>query len=220
MKINQNIFRSPEFLYILFFISVLLFFCEVNLTSCNGKVKEKRYTIGFSQCTGADGWRKTMLEEMRRELSFHDNIDFIYKDADGTSQNQVDQIKELVNQNIDLLIVSPNEVTPLSPIIQKVYNSNIPVVVVDRRTDSKKYTAFIGASNYDRKFRAYDKATGELLWETLLPFSNNGTPAIYAINGRQYIVLAAGGGKDWRTKSGGMYVAFALPEKAVSQKGK
>jgi signal transduction histidine kinase/DNA-binding response OmpR family regulator/ABC-type xylose transport system substrate-binding protein len=149
MKINQNIFRSPEFLYFLFFISVMLFFCEVNLTSCNAKVKEKRYTIGFSQCTGADGWRKTMLEEMRRELSFHDNIDFIYKDADGTSQNQVDQIKELVNQNIDLLIVSPNEVTPLSPIIQKVYNSNIPVVVVDRRTDSKKYTAFIGASNYE-----------------------------------------------------------------------
>jgi signal transduction histidine kinase/DNA-binding response OmpR family regulator len=119
------------------------------ITSCKTKVKEKRYTIGFSQCTGADGWRKTMLDEMKRELSFHDNIDFIYKDADGTSQNQVDQIKELINQKIDLLIVSPNEVTPLSPIIQKIYNSNIPVVVVDRRTDSKKYTAFVGASNYE-----------------------------------------------------------------------
>jgi quinoprotein glucose dehydrogenase len=79
---------------------------------------------------------------------------------------------------------------------------------------------FIGASNYDRKFRAYDKATGELLWETTMPFSGNGTPAIYAINGREYIVIAAGGGKDWRTKSGGMYVAFALPEKVIHQKEK
>lgn len=68
---------------------------------------------------------------------------------------------------------------------------------------------FIGASNHDRKFRAFDKATGELLWETTLPFSGNGTPATYEIAGRQYMVIAAGGGKS-RT-SGGAYVAFALP---------
>jgi len=70
---------------------------------------------------------------------------------------------------------------------------------------------FIGATNYDKKFHAYDKATGELLWETTLPFAGNATPAIYAINGRQYIVIAAGGGKDYRSPSGGVYVAFALP---------
>jgi glucose dehydrogenase len=69
---------------------------------------------------------------------------------------------------------------------------------------------FIGASDFDKKFRAYDKATGELLWETTLPFSGNATPATYAVNGRQYIVIAAGGGKDLRSPSGGVYVAFAL----------
>jgi quinoprotein glucose dehydrogenase len=71
---------------------------------------------------------------------------------------------------------------------------------------------FIGATNFDRKLRAFDKLTGELLWETTLPFSGNGTPATYEVNGRQYVAIAAGGGKGARgSTSGGVYVAFALP---------
>lgn len=69
---------------------------------------------------------------------------------------------------------------------------------------------FIGATNFDRKFHAFDKSTGALLWETLLPFSGNATPATYDVKGRQYVVIAAGGGKDPKSKSGGVYVAFAL----------
>lgn len=71
---------------------------------------------------------------------------------------------------------------------------------------------FIGATNYDKKFRAFDKSTGALLWEATLPFSGNATPATYSVNGRQYVVIAAGGGKDLKSKSGGVYVAFALPK--------
>ena len=71
---------------------------------------------------------------------------------------------------------------------------------------------FIGATNFDRKFRAFDKSTGELLWETTLPFAGNATPATYLVNGRQFVVIAAGGGKDPRSASGGVYVAFSLPE--------
>jgi quinoprotein glucose dehydrogenase len=70
---------------------------------------------------------------------------------------------------------------------------------------------FIGATNFDRKFRAFDKSNGELLWETILPFSGNATPVTYSVNGRQFVVIAAGGGKDPRSVSGGVYVAFALP---------
>jgi quinoprotein glucose dehydrogenase len=73
---------------------------------------------------------------------------------------------------------------------------------------------FIGATNFDKKFRAFDKATGELLWEASLPFSGNATPATYEVNGRQLVVIAAGGGKDPRSSSGGVYVAFALPQEA------
>jgi quinoprotein glucose dehydrogenase len=69
---------------------------------------------------------------------------------------------------------------------------------------------FIGATNFDKKFRAFDKSTGALLWETTLPFSGNATPATYEVNGRQFVVIGAGGGKDPKSKSGGVYVAFAL----------
>ena len=69
---------------------------------------------------------------------------------------------------------------------------------------------FIGATNFDRKFRAFDKATGALLWETTLPFAGNATPITYEARGRQFVVIAAGGGKDLNSKSGGVYVAFAL----------
>jgi quinoprotein glucose dehydrogenase len=69
---------------------------------------------------------------------------------------------------------------------------------------------FIGATNFDKKFRAFDKATGELLWETTLPFSGNATPITYEVNGKQFVVIAAGGGKDLKSASGGVYVGFAL----------
>ena len=69
---------------------------------------------------------------------------------------------------------------------------------------------FIGATNYDKKFHAYDKSNGTLLWETTLPFAGNATPITYQLNGRQFVVIAAGGGKDLKSPSGGVYVAFAL----------
>ena len=72
---------------------------------------------------------------------------------------------------------------------------------------------FIGATSFDKKFRAFDKSTGELLWETTLPFAGNATPVTYAVNGRQYVVIAAGGGKDPKSSSGGVYVAFKLSNK-------
>jgi quinoprotein glucose dehydrogenase len=71
---------------------------------------------------------------------------------------------------------------------------------------------FIGATSFDKKFRAFDKSNGELLWETTLPFAGNATPATYEADGRQFVVIAAGGGKDPKSPSGGVYVAFALPK--------
>ena len=70
---------------------------------------------------------------------------------------------------------------------------------------------FIGATIFDRKFRALDSRTGKLLWETELPFAGLATPATYMIDGKQYVVIAAGGGRDPKSPSGGTYVAFALP---------
>ena len=69
---------------------------------------------------------------------------------------------------------------------------------------------FIAATNFDDKFRAFNKTTGALLWETTLPAAGNATPATYEVDGRQFIVIACGGGKSG-ARSGGKYVAFALP---------
>src|SRR4029077_12378032 len=76
---------------------------------------------------------------------------------------------------------------------------------------------FIGATNFDKKFRAFDKSTGKLVWETTLPFAGNATPATYEVNGRQFVVIAAGGGKDPKSGSGGVYVAFALPRDSAKE---
>jgi quinoprotein glucose dehydrogenase len=70
---------------------------------------------------------------------------------------------------------------------------------------------FIGATVFDQKFRAFDSSSGKLLWETELPYSGLATPATYMIDGKQYVVIAAGGGQTNPKPSGGVYVAFTLP---------
>lgn len=71
---------------------------------------------------------------------------------------------------------------------------------------------FIGATLYDRKFRAYDAATGELLWEYEMPYAGMATPAVYRVDGRQYIVIATSNSRNRRAQQGSAYIAFALPE--------
>ena len=90
-----------------------------------------------------------MQESMNRELSFTPEINFVMMDANGQSAEQVRQIQELINQPIDLLIVSPNEAKPITPIVEKAYQQGIPVIVVDRRTASDQYTAYVGADNVE-----------------------------------------------------------------------
>jgi quinoprotein glucose dehydrogenase len=68
---------------------------------------------------------------------------------------------------------------------------------------------FIGATEADKKMHAYDKATGRLLWEALLPASGNATPAVYEVNGREYVAIVCGGGKNGQ-EAGGSVVVFAL----------
>jgi quinoprotein glucose dehydrogenase len=70
---------------------------------------------------------------------------------------------------------------------------------------------FIAATVYDKKFRAFDSSNGKLLWETVLPFAGTATPATYMIDGKQYLVIASGGGKDPKAPSGSTYIAFTLP---------
>jgi len=169
----------------------LLLILLLSGASCSRPAKQRTYVIAFSQCVGGDQWRQTMLSEMRRELSFHDHINFLYRDAAGSSDRQVRQIDTLVSQGIDLLIVSPNEVRPLSAAIEKVYRSGIPVVVVDRRTNHKDYTAFIGAENFEvgqnagRYAVSMLKGEGKVMEVTGLP---DASPVIDRHNGFMDII--------------------------------
>jgi quinoprotein glucose dehydrogenase len=70
---------------------------------------------------------------------------------------------------------------------------------------------FIAATVFDKKIHAFDSRTGKLLWEAALPFAAIATPATYMVNGKQYLLIAAGGGSYSRSSTGGIYVAFALP---------
>lgn len=70
---------------------------------------------------------------------------------------------------------------------------------------------FIGATVYDKEFRAFDSRTGKLLWSTVLPYAGVATPATYMVHGKQYVVISAGGGKDSKAPSGSVYIAFTLP---------
>lgn len=69
---------------------------------------------------------------------------------------------------------------------------------------------FIGSSIWDNQFRAYESRTGRLLWSATLPAAANATPAVYELDGRQFVVVAAGGGKGPREEPGSKYVAFSL----------
>ena len=89
-----------------------------------------------------------MLQDMQRELSFHPGTELIYRDAKDISDLQVQQIRDLLKENIDILLVSPNEAQPLTPIVEEVFTKGIPVVVLDRKTASNLYTSFVGADNY------------------------------------------------------------------------
>jgi signal transduction histidine kinase/AraC-like DNA-binding protein/CheY-like chemotaxis protein/ABC-type xylose transport system substrate-binding protein len=130
------------------FKMLILFLSAVFQLSCSSKNSTKEYMIGFSQCVGSDLWRKTMLEEMKMELSLHPHAKFIYADAGGNSKTQVEQVKNMLEQGIDLLIISPNEAQPLTPVVEQVFNKGIPVVVIDRKTSSGLYTSYVGADNY------------------------------------------------------------------------
>ena len=88
-----------------------------------------------------------MLDEMKRELSFYPDITLLYKEADGNTQLQIRQVKELLNQKVDLLIISPNEAEPLTPIVSEAHEKGIPVIIVDRKIASPEYTAYVGADN-------------------------------------------------------------------------
>ena len=116
------------------------------LTACSRQQKD--YVIGVSQCS-EDIWREKQNAELRMGTYFHEGVELRFASAYDSDERQIEQIDSLVASGINLLIVAPNQVATITPAIDRAYDQGIPVIVFERKTDSKKYTAFMGADNYE-----------------------------------------------------------------------
>lgn len=116
------------------------------LTACNSQ--KTQYVIGVSQCS-EDVWRDRQNWEMKMETNFYEGVELRFAAALDDSERQIQQIDSLVGSGINLLIVAPNQLSSVSPAINRAYDKGIPVIVFERKTDSQKYTAFVSADNYE-----------------------------------------------------------------------
>jgi signal transduction histidine kinase/AraC-like DNA-binding protein/ABC-type xylose transport system substrate-binding protein len=121
----------------------------LGLAGCEAPPPEPVYRIGFSQCTTSDAWRRAMLAGMQKELGFYPNVQFQMLDAHNDSDLQRRQVQELLRQHVDLLIISPNQSGPLTDLAEAAYSQGTPVVILDRRTTSRLYTAYVGGNNLE-----------------------------------------------------------------------
>lgn len=131
--------QMKQWLYILIF--TLLF------SACSDN-NVKKYVIGVSQCS-EDIWRDKLNNELVMSTYQHDNVTLKFASANDNDRLQKQQIEQFIKEGVNLLIVSPNQIHTISSVIDKAYDAGIPVILFDRKTDSRKYTAFIGADNYE-----------------------------------------------------------------------
>ncbi|MBR3291535.1 MAG: substrate-binding domain-containing protein [Bacteroidales bacterium] len=124
--------------------SLLTVFYVLSLLACSRKPEV--FTIGVSQCS-VDAWREAANNEIGQEALFYNNLNLVFKSVRDDSQQQIADIEQFIEDGVDLLIISPNESSALSPVVEKAYDAGIPVVLFDRKVDSDKYTAFIGGDN-------------------------------------------------------------------------
>ena len=107
---------------------------------------EDKFLIGISQCS-QDEWRNKQNEEMLRQAAVERNMELEIRSVKDDSMKQIEDIRYFLDKKVDLLIVSPNETDAITPIVSEAYDAGIPVIVIDRKMNSNKYTAFIGADN-------------------------------------------------------------------------
>ena len=138
---------------------VLCFVGLLLLAGCNRNTK--KYVIGVSQCS-EDIWRNKLNDELLMETYQHKDVELLFASAKDNDKLQTEQIEKFIQRGVDLLIISPNQVHSITPVIDKAYDKGIPVILFDRKTDSQKYTAFIGADNVK-----VGKTIGEFIAKTL-----------------------------------------------------
>ena len=134
--------------------------------SCKGT--DGKYTIGMSQANVAEPYRQRMDDDILAAAGEVPQFDVKFADAAQDNAKQVADVENYITQQIDLLIISPNEAKPLTAVVKKAYDKGIPVLVLDRKVEGDAYTGFIGGDNV-----AIGRKAGEYVSQTLLPDGGN-----------------------------------------------
>lgn len=122
------------------------------------------YLIGMSQANVAEPYREVMNSDIEKAAAEVPQFEVAFADAAQDNAKQVSDVENFLTQQIDLLIISPNEAAPLTDVVSRVYNEGIPVIVLDRKVEGDDYTSFIGGDNFE-----IGKAAGEYVATELLP---------------------------------------------------
>ncbi len=96
-----------------------------------------------------DAWRQAMINDMRIEASNYDDVEIVIKDAQNNNETQIQQIRDLIRQKVDVLIISPYQSEPIAAVAEEAYRAGIPTIITDRKVNTDQYTSFVGANNYE-----------------------------------------------------------------------
>ena len=128
---------------------LLVWLTLIVLCGCTSSRKQKKHVIGLSQCMLDDAWRQAMINDMRIEASNYDDVEIIIKDAQNNNETQIQQIRDLIRQKVDVLIISPYQSEPITAVAEEAYRAGIPTIITDRKVNTDQYTSFVGANNYE-----------------------------------------------------------------------
>jgi ribose transport system substrate-binding protein len=155
--------KKLTLIFTVFFLTLAM-----TLTGCSKKEQpaaeqsKAKWTIGMSQCNLGEPWRVQMNADVKNAADTHPEIKVIYKDAQNDTLRQQAQVEEFISAGVNLIIISPKEAAPLTPVVAAAYQKGIPVIVLDRRVLGDQYTCFIGADN-----KKIGKAAGKWIVEQL-----------------------------------------------------
>lgn len=147
---------------ILFFLFCILTIGCTKKSDEGQPAESSKWTVGMSQCNLGEPWRVQMNADIKNAADEHKDLRVIFKDAQNDTLKQRSQMEEFISAGVDLIIISPKEAAPLTPVVAQAYQKGIPVIVLDRRVIGEEYTCFIGADN-----KKIGKAVGKWIVEKL-----------------------------------------------------
>jgi len=136
--------------------------CSKKPANKEDKGTKAKLTIGMSQCNLGEPWRVQMNADVKMAADKHPEIKVVYKDAQNDTLKQRSQMEEFISAGVNLIIISPKEAAPLTPVVAQAFQKGIPVIVLDRRVLGDQYTCFIGADN-----KKIGKAAGKWIVDKL-----------------------------------------------------